>query len=101
MDAVDPALVEQAEQVLAAVPGIRRVGAVRLRRIGHALRAEVKIHVEHQLSLVEVHAVAVEAEHRLIREVPHLKAATVHVDPDDWLVPITTPSCSPTGSGQG
>ncbi|MFG1694115.1 cation diffusion facilitator family transporter [Nonomuraea sp. NPDC049309] len=82
MDAVDPALVEQAERILAAVPGVRHVGAVRLRWIGHALRAEVEIQVDHELSLVEAHAVAVEAEHRLIHELPRLRAATVHADPD-------------------
>ncbi|GAA2775615.1 hypothetical protein GCM10020219_052780 [Nonomuraea dietziae] len=43
MDAVDPALVERAEAVLASVPGVRRAGSVRLRWIGHALRAEVDI----------------------------------------------------------
>ncbi|MEU6719334.1 cation diffusion facilitator family transporter [Nonomuraea sp. NPDC046802] len=82
MDAVDPALVEQAEQALAAVPGIKRVGSVRLRWIGHAMRAEVDIQVDHGLSLVEAHAVAVEAEHRLIHGLPRLRAATVHADPD-------------------
>ncbi|MFC4015874.1 cation diffusion facilitator family transporter [Nonomuraea purpurea] len=82
MDAVDPALVEQAEQALAAVPGIKRVGSVRLRWIGHAMRAEVDIQVDHGLSLVEAHAVAVEAEHRLIHDLPRLRAATVHADPD-------------------
>jgi divalent metal cation (Fe/Co/Zn/Cd) transporter len=82
MDAVDPALVEQAEQILAAVPGVRWVGSVRLRWIGHAMRAEVDIQVDHELSLVEAHAVAVEAEHRLIHDLPRLTAATVHADPD-------------------
>ncbi|MEU9831860.1 cation diffusion facilitator family transporter [Streptosporangium sp. NPDC048047] len=82
MDAVDPKLVEQAEQTLAAIPGVRRVGSVRLRWIGHVLRAEVDIQVDHRLSLIEAHAVAVEAEHRLIHDVPRLKAATVHADPD-------------------
>ncbi|MFI6502844.1 cation diffusion facilitator family transporter [Nonomuraea typhae] len=82
MDAVDPALVAQAERILAAVPGVRRVGSVRLRWIGHALRAEVEIAVRPDASLVEAHAVAVEAEHRLIHDLPRLRAATVHADPD-------------------
>ncbi|GLW09121.1 cation efflux system protein [Microtetraspora sp. NBRC 13810] len=82
MDAVDPRLVERAEGILASVPGVRRVGSVRLRWIGHALRAEVDIAVDHRLLLVEAHAVAVEAEHRLIHELPRLRAATVHADPD-------------------
>jgi cation diffusion facilitator family transporter len=82
MDAVDPALVDQAERILAASPGVRRVGSVRLRWIGHALRAEVDIVVRHDLPLVEAHAVAVEAEHHLIHQLPRLAAATVHADPD-------------------
>ncbi|MET8145830.1 cation diffusion facilitator family transporter [Sphaerisporangium sp. NPDC005288] len=81
MDAVDPALLDQAERVLSQTPGVRGVGAVRLRWIGHTLRAEVEIQVDHDLSLVESHAVAVEAEHRLIHQVARLRAATVHADP--------------------
>ncbi|WP_248963250.1 cation diffusion facilitator family transporter [Sphaerisporangium perillae] len=82
MDAVDPALLDHAERVLAGTPGVRRVGSVRMRWIGHVLRAEVDIAVDHRLSLIEAHAVAVEAEHRLIHEVSRLRAATVHADPD-------------------
>ncbi|GAA3507760.1 cation diffusion facilitator family transporter [Streptosporangium album] len=82
MDAVDPALVDQAEQILTATPGVQRVGSLRLRWIGHALRAEVDIVVECDLSLVQAHAVAVQAEHRLIHDLPRLRAATVHADPD-------------------
>ncbi|MEU4718107.1 cation diffusion facilitator family transporter [Nonomuraea dietziae] len=82
MDAVDPKLIEQAEQILANVPGVERVGMVRLRWIGHALHSEVEIAVRHDVSLIEAHAVAVEAEHQLIHELPRLRSATVHADPD-------------------
>ncbi|GIH79233.1 cation efflux system protein [Planobispora longispora] len=82
MDAVDPVLVDRAEQVLSATSGVRRVGSVRLRWVGHALRAEVDIVVDPALSVVAAHTVAVQAEHRLIHELPRLRAATVHADPD-------------------
>ncbi|GAA2209179.1 cation diffusion facilitator family transporter [Nonomuraea monospora] len=82
MDAVDPALVDDAERILATVQGVRRVGSVRLRWIGHALHAEVEILVSHDMSVVTAHKVAVEAEHRLMHELPRLRAATVHTDPD-------------------
>jgi cation diffusion facilitator family transporter len=81
MDAVDPALVDEAERILATVAGVERVGSVRLRWIGHTLHAEVEILVGHDLSVVAAHAVAVEAEHRLIHDLPRLRAATVHTDP--------------------
>ncbi|MET8870118.1 cation diffusion facilitator family transporter [Nonomuraea sp. NPDC004580] len=82
MDAVDPALVDAAERILTSVNGVRRVGSVRLRWIGHALHAEVEILVSHDMSVITAHGVAVEAEHRLIHELPRLRAATVHTDPD-------------------
>ncbi|MFE7795114.1 cation diffusion facilitator family transporter [Streptomyces sp. NPDC057460] len=80
MDAVDPALVDTAESALRAVNGVRDVGQVRMRWIGHALRAEADIVVDPQLTVVEAHSLAVAAEHALIHAVPRLTAATVHTD---------------------
>jgi cation diffusion facilitator family transporter len=82
MDAVDPALVDQAETVLRGVPGIRNVGDVRLRWIGHQLRAECQIVISADCSAVQAHAVAVTAEHELLHALPRLNAALVHADPE-------------------
>jgi cation diffusion facilitator family transporter len=81
MDAVDPAVVDAVEHALHHTDGVRDVGVVRLRWIGHKLRAECEIVVDDGLSLVDAHAIAVAAEHRLIHEVPRLTAAIVHADP--------------------
>ncbi|MFF4697999.1 cation diffusion facilitator family transporter [Streptomyces chattanoogensis] len=80
MDAVDPELVERAESALRGVPGVRDIGPVRMRWIGHTLRAEADIVVDPQLSVVAAHRLAVAAEHALIHAVPRLTAATVHTD---------------------
>ncbi|MFD0563370.1 cation diffusion facilitator family transporter [Kitasatospora saccharophila] len=80
MDAVDPALLDAAERELAAVDGVRAVGAVRMRWIGHALRAEAEVVVDRTLTVVAGHQVAEAAERALVRAVPRLLAATVHVD---------------------
>ena len=82
MDAVDPALVDRAERILLGVAGVRGVAALRIRWIGHALRAEVDVLVDHRLSVVQAHDIAAAAEHRLIHDLPRLAAATVHADPD-------------------
>jgi cation diffusion facilitator family transporter len=87
MDAVDPALVDRAEQVLLGVPGVRGVDGLRIRWIGHTMRAEVDVLVDYTLSVVQAHGIAAAAEHRLIHELPRLGAATVHADPDG---PATT-----------
>jgi cation diffusion facilitator family transporter len=81
MDAVDPSLVERVEQVLRATPGVLDVGELRLRWIGHRLRAECAVVVDHHLTVVEGHRIAEEAEHRLLHEIPKLTAALVHADP--------------------
>jgi len=81
MDAVDPELVATAETAVSSTPGVGGVGELRLRWIGHALRAEVEIVVDPTLSLVEAHRVAHDAEHRLLHDVPRLSAALVHANP--------------------
>jgi cation diffusion facilitator family transporter len=81
MDAVDPALVDQAEQTLRSTPGVLDAGQVRLRWIGHQLRAECEVTVDADASAVEAHQVAVSAEHNLLHALPRLTAAMVHADP--------------------
>ncbi len=81
MDAVDPALVDRAEATLRATPGVLAAGRVRLRWIGHQLRAECEVVVDAGCSAVQAHQVAAEAEHALIHTVPRLTAALVHADP--------------------
>src|SRR5437764_9651490 len=81
MDAVDPALVDQVEQTLHATPGVLGVGQVRLRWIGHQLRAECEVIVDAGASAIQAHQVAVNAEHGLLHALPRLSAALVHADP--------------------
>ena len=81
MDAVDPALVDRVTQTLSTTPGVAEVGAVHLRWIGHTLRAECAIAVDADLTVTAAHAIAVDAEHRLIHALPRLGGAFVHADP--------------------
>ena len=81
MDAVDPALVEAAERSLQGVAGVQRVGDVRIRWLGHRLRAEVQLEVDDTLSIVDAHAIADAAEHQLLHDVAKLSSALVHTDP--------------------
>ncbi|WP_143573472.1 cation diffusion facilitator family transporter, partial [Streptomyces acidiscabies] len=81
MDAVDPALTDRAEAALREVQGVRDVGELRLRWIGHRLRAEVAVVVDGEATVREAHEIAVAAEHALLHAVPRLTAALVHADP--------------------
>jgi cation diffusion facilitator family transporter len=81
MDAVDPVLLERAEETLAATPGVLAVEQVRLRWVGHRVRAEAGVCVDPDASVVQAHAIAVDAHHRLLHRIPKLVEATVHVSP--------------------
>jgi cation diffusion facilitator family transporter len=81
MDAVDPALVDQAEQTLRGTAGVLGVGQVRLRWAGHQLWAECEIIVDGTASARTAHQVAAAAEHDLLHALPRLAAAFVHADP--------------------
>ncbi len=83
MDAVDPALVDAAEISLRAVPGVLAVEELRLRWIGHRVRAEIGIVVDPELGIVAAHDIATDAKHTLLHKVPKLVAANVHVSPRD------------------
>jgi len=79
MDAVDPALIDTAETSLHSVTGVRGIESLRLRWVGHRMRAEVALLVA--LTVVDGHEIAVTAHHQLLHDVPRLIDATVHVSP--------------------
>ena len=80
MDAVDPGLVDQARQVVDGVAGVQ-VREVRIRWVGHTLRAEVEVAVAADLSLTQAHDLAHRAEAHLLAGVRRLTTAIVHASP--------------------
>jgi cation diffusion facilitator family transporter len=81
MDAVDPDLVDQATAAVTSVTGISGVRELRIRWIGHTLRAEVDVTVPADLTVTEAHDLAHHAEAHLLDQVRRLTAATVHASP--------------------
>jgi cation diffusion facilitator family transporter len=81
MDAVDPALVDQATAAVTSVTGIDAVRQLHIRWIGHTLRAEVDAVVDAHLSVGEAHELAHHAESHLLARMPRLTAATIHTSP--------------------
>ena len=81
MDSVEPEMVADIHRVLASVAGVQAVESVRIRWIGHELRAEVEIVSDVDLSFAEAHAIAEEAHHRLLHDIRRLGGATIHSSP--------------------
>ncbi len=83
LDAVDPQLVDAAEQVLAAQSGVQMVRSVRMRWIGHRLHADAELDVDPSLGLTQAHRIAHDAEHELTHAVPKVGSALIHAYPGD------------------
>jgi cation diffusion facilitator family transporter len=81
LDAVDPALVDQAEAALRATAGVRAVDRLRMRWIGHRVTAEATVAVDPALTLTAAHTIAHDAEHALRHALPQLSTATIHAHP--------------------
>lgn len=81
LDGVDPAMVDAAEQALAARPSVQAVRSVRMRWIGHRLHADAELDVDPALDLAQAHRIAHDAEHELTHTVPKLTTALIHAYP--------------------
>lgn len=81
MDAVDPQLADQAADAIRSVEGIEGIRDLRVRWIGHTLRAEADINVDPHLTVAQAHDLAHHVEAHLLAYVPRLTAATIHVSP--------------------
>ena len=81
IDGVDPQLVDTAERVLAARPGVQSVRSVRMRWIGHRLHADAELDVDPTLSLAAAHRIAHDSEHELTHALPKLITAMIHAYP--------------------
>jgi len=81
MDAIDPEIVDQAEQIARDVPGVEAVHGTRIRWLGHRLQAELHIRVNEDLPTRESHKIAEQVRHALFHDQAHLSLVDVHVDP--------------------
>lgn len=81
MDAVEPDLVDRAEQAITATPGVASVPSLRLRWVGHHLHAEGTIELDHGVTEVLAGATAAEAGRRLRSTVSRLTTVTLATAP--------------------
>lgn len=83
LDGVESGVMDQVTHAPSHVPGVQKVTGVRARWVGHRIHAEVNIAVDPGLTVAQAHAIAKEVHRQLLDHLPHLSAATIHVDPLD------------------
>lgn len=79
MDGVDPELTERARAAVQGVLGVRDIDQIRLRWIGHTLRAELTLALDPASSLADVETIAAEARAALGAALPRLTGTTIEV----------------------
>lgn len=77
MDAVDPALVARAEEVINAHPQVNAVPSLKLRWVGHRLYAQAQVAVAPGLSLAQAHDLVSAVQHDLHHALPNLAEAAL------------------------
>lgn len=81
MDAVDPRIIDQIRSVAASVEGVKAVGRVQARWLGHRLHASLAVEVDDGIPLMRAHGVTEQVRHALLHDVRHLDSCVVHADP--------------------
>jgi len=83
LDGVNPEVVDEIKHTSSHVQGVREIGEVRVRWLGHRLHAELNIAVSPGLSVEEGHNIASHVRHELLHRLRYLSNATIHIDPSN------------------
>lgn len=83
MDAVQPELVDEIEDVTVSVDGVLTVNNCQVRWMGHRLRADISIGVDSRLSVGDGHTVGENVQKTLQQAVRFLDEVFVHVEAID------------------
>jgi cation diffusion facilitator family transporter len=81
LDAVDPEIVNQIENLVLGTPGVAGCGRIQARWAGRSLYVTVTIAVDGNLSLDEAHAISEKIHHGILHDVDGVAQVDVHVDP--------------------
>jgi cation diffusion facilitator family transporter len=88
--AVEPELLNQIDQVIQKVNGVKKIHQLRSRFMGDDVLIDVHILVSPKISVSEGHYIAQHVHQALINQIDSVKDVIVHVDPEDDEV------CSPS-----
>ncbi|MBU4310047.1 cation diffusion facilitator family transporter [bacterium] len=86
MDAtIDRRIRERIEKEALRVKGVKRVSSLRARRSGLDIFVDLEIEVDSRLTVEKGHAIAVQVEKKILREVEQVANVLVHVNPYQGL----------------
>jgi divalent metal cation (Fe/Co/Zn/Cd) transporter len=78
---VNPEVIDEIKEAANHTSGVEDVTDVRVRWLGHRLRAELNIAVSPELSVGGGHELAMKTKHELLHKLPFLSGVIIHIDP--------------------
>jgi cation diffusion facilitator family transporter len=81
LDGVNPEVIDEIKEAANHTSGVEDVTDVRVRWLGHRLRAELNIAVSPELSVGGGHELAMKTKHELLHKLPFLSGVIIHIDP--------------------
>jgi cation diffusion facilitator family transporter len=87
LDGVDPEVLDEVAHAAEHVEGVRNIGSVKARWVGHKLYVELNVAVSADASVKEGHDIAKKVHRQLLHHLPHLKEAMIHIDPENQSLP--------------
>ena len=85
-DANCGAVAKEVERIACAVPGVRRVHKVRIRRYGGSMQSDLHVQVARDLTLSQGHAIGHEVKTAILAADIGMADAVIHVEPEDARV---------------
>jgi cation diffusion facilitator family transporter len=82
LDGVDPEVLHEVEHAAEHVEGVRNIGDVKARWLGHKLCVELVVAVKSNATAKEGHAIAKEVRHQILHHLPHAGSVMIHIDPE-------------------
>lgn len=83
LDGIEPEIVDEIIHLTHHIEGVKDVGEVRARWIGHRLHVEINVAVSSNLSVNDGHEIAKEVRHILLLNMKNLEDVIIHIDPED------------------
>lgn len=78
---LDPALLEQYRAIIANYDDVRRIDHIRARDHGHYILLDVRLSMDHNLTIKESHDISHQIRRHIQEEYPQVKEVFIHVNP--------------------
>ncbi len=82
LDGVDPEVLHEVEHAAEHVEGVKEIGDIKARWVGHKLFVEITVAVKDNASAKDAHDIAKEVRHQVLHYLPHVGQVMIHVDPE-------------------